>query len=437
MTDQLRPFEPRADRPWDRAAAAHLLRRAGFAPSAYEVNRALDDGPAATVERLIAGPEESTRARELDEMGAMLAQRPEIGGLRGWWLLRMVHTARPLHERMALLWHDHFATSNRKVRAPDLMLGQLRSIEGHALGRFEDLARAIARDPAMIVWLDGNENVKGRPNENFARELFELFTLGEGHYTERDIKEAARAFTGWHERRGRFWYRARAHDAGHKTVLGRTGALDGDDVIAAALARPACSRFIADKLLREFLSPQPPASVAQGLADRLVATGYDLGDAMRTLLGSEAMFDPQFYRARIKSPVELVVGMVRQLEMSLPSSALARATSQAGQVVFEPPSVKGWDGHRAWLNSATMLVRLNTATRMARPGAPSVDPKALRSRYGLRTNKAVAAFCSELTLDGRVPRELGSRLERLEGSRDEVMRHALRLLLTSPEYQLA
>jgi len=437
MNNPLRPYKPRPDRPWDRAAASHLLRRAGFAPAEHEVQSALKAGPEATVERLIAGSDESARAIELDDAGHLLAQRSEIGALCGWWLLRLVHTDRPLHARMALFWHDHFATSNDKVNNPDLMLKQLRTFEEHALGRFEPLLGAIARDPAMVIWLDGNENIKGRPNENFARELFELFMLGVGNYTESDIKEAARAFTGWHERRGRFHFRSRSHDTGRKTVLGRSGELDGDDVIAAALAQPACARFLAFKLLDEFLCPQPPGELVEALAERLRSTEFDLAQTMRTLLLSEAMFDPRWYRARIKSPVELVVGMARQLEMVVPATAIEQATAQAGQRLFEPPSVKGWDGHRDWLNSTTMLVRLNAATVATEPGPPSVDPKALRSRYRVRKTEQVARFCVDLTLDGRAPSGLIDLLASLEGAANEVLRHALRLVLTSPEYQLA
>ena len=433
----LRLFEPSADHPWDRAAAAHLLRRAGFAPAEHEVQAALAAGLEATVERLVGADRDSPRHDELDALGRALATRNNIERLREWWLHRMRHTKRPLHARMALLWHDHFATSNVKVRSAPMMLQQLRLFERHALGRFDDLLLAVARDPAMIVWLDGDENSKGRPNENFARELFELFSLGVGNYTEADIREAARGFTGWHQRDGRFRFVGRVHDRDAKTLFGESGPFDGTDIVRLTVDHPACSRFIAGKLLREFLCPAPPDPLVEALAARLRETRFDLAATLKTLLASEAMFDPRWYRARIKSPVEFAVGLARSLELRAPK--LSAWVSQMGQRLFEPPSVKGWDGHRAWINSTTMLVRLNAALGATEAHSEDIflDPSALRGRYGLDDAAAVVRFCEQLALDGRVPAGLHARLSELNDPGDETFRRALRLLLASPEYQLA
>lgn len=425
---------PSADSPWDRRSAAHLLRRAGFSPRESELREALRDGLSATVDRLLRDETESERFSELDALGEPLAVRDEIGRLRGWWLLRCVHTTHALRARMALLWHNHFATSNEKVRSPALMLRQLRTIERHALGTLRELLRAIARDPAMIVWLDGNENVKGRPNENFARELFELFTLGVGNYGEADVRDAARAFTGWHQRRGEFHFAVLEHDASDKRVLGAAGALDGENVIDAALATPACAVFIATKLLREFVTPTPDEPLVRELAGVLRGNGYDLAATMRTLLQSRAMFEAGTYRARIKSPAELAVGVARSLELRVPADALARATEQMGQRLFEPPSVKGWDGHRAWLDSATMLVRLNSVGAAA--AHESFRPLELCSRYEARDAAARIALLAELTLDGVVPPGIADAL-RDAGDDDAALRRAARTLMSSPEYQMA
>jgi uncharacterized protein (DUF1800 family) len=431
----LKPFEPSRTRPWDRTAAQHLLRRAGFAPSAEEVRQALDEGPRECVERLVASSSDSPRHDELDETGKAIALRNDIGMLRGWWLLRLVHTRRPLHARMALFWHNHFATSNAKIRSSALMLQQLRVFETHALGRFEALLQAVSRDPAMIVWLDGNENTKGRPNENYARELFELFSLGVGHYSERDIKQSARAFTGWHTRTGAFYFAKLDHDEGEKTVLGVSGDLDGDDVVRAALRQPACPRFLARKLLREFLCPSPPDELIDEWAVVLRESAYDLAASMRTLLASEAMFDPCCYRARIKSPVEFAIGVVRSLRLEgISAAALADATAQSGQRLFEPPSVKGWDGHRAWLNSATMLVRLNSATRAVDVG---LKPAVFRDQQDLRDPERIARFCEDLILDGNVPQSLRAAYPADSSDLDRYLRAVLRSLLTCPEYQMA
>ncbi len=437
MTD-LRPVEFGSHVRWNGKSAAHLLRRTGFAPSPSELRAALSVGADATVERLITAVDDSARHDELDELGSALAARDDIQALRGWWLQRMCHTRRPLHARMAVFWHDHFATSNAKVRSAAMMLQQLRTFERHALGRFEDLLLAISRDPAMIVWLDGSENIKGRPNENYARELFELFGLGVGNYTETDIREAARAFTGWHQRSGCYRFSRLEHDDGEKVVFGQRGRFDGADVVRLTLQHPACARFLATKLLREFLGPQPPEPLVAELASRLRETEYDMAASLRTLLTSRAMFDPRWYRARIKSPIEFVVGIVRSLEMRAPADALATAVSQLGQRLFEPPSVKGWDDHRAWLNSATMLLRLNVANQATRTdGAIGVDPSTLCLRYGLATRADVVRFCEQLTLDGELPAVLREQFAASDDDLNPLMRRTLRVLLASPEYQMS
>jgi uncharacterized protein (DUF1800 family) len=432
----LEEYTPSPECPWDRVRASHLLRRAGFVPGEEEVQAALRDGPGVIVDRLVESGEESARHRELDALGERLGAQDNIGSLRGWWLLRMCRTARPLHARMAVFWHNHFATSNAKVRSAPMMLGQLRAIERGALGKFGELALAMARDPAMIVWLDGEENVKGRPNENFARELLELFTLGVGNYTERDIKGAARAFTGWHRRGGEFHFARGEHDEGEKAVLGTSGNLDGADVVAIACRQEACGRFLAGKLLREFVCPEPPEELIGAVAGRLRETDLDVGAAVRTLLKSRAFYDARWMGARIKSPVEFAVGIVRSLEMQVPGPALADAVSQMGQRLFEPPSVKGWDGHRAWLNTATMLVRLNAATAAARAGERGANVAALRARYSI-SDSDVVPFCERLALGAEAPPPLREQLAKIEGPPDEQMRAALEVLLTSPEYQMA
>ncbi len=431
---ELKPYEPSKRRPWDRAAAAHLLRRAGFGDNESQVRHAVKQGPQATVDRLIAGGD-CERHDELDALGSDIAIRDDIDLLRGWWLHRLVHTARPLHARLAVFWHDHFATSNAKVRSAPMMLQQLRTIERHAMGNFGELLAAMARDPAMILWLDGDRNVKGRPNENFARELFELFALGVGNYTEDDIKASARAFTGWHQRRGAFRFIARNHDIGSKTVFGETGQFGGDDIVRMTLARPACGRFIAAKLLREFLCPDPSAALVDDLAQRLRASGYDIAGTLRTLLMSEAMHGSRYRRARIKSPVAMAVGIVRSLEARVPAESLANAVSQMGQRLFEPPSVKGWDGHRAWLNSATMLVRLNAVSRAV--SFEGFEPEKLCERYELRDRESVLSFCTDLALEDDVPDKVRAQLAGLSGERGELMRQVLRLLFCCPEYQMA
>ncbi len=431
--DPLRPFAASSATPWDHAAATHLLRRAGFRPTMQEIERAVGAGVDATVDRLVDGEPEARRASELDALGDGIARRGELDRLRAWWLQRMRYTTRPLHARLALFWHGHFATSDRKVKSPTLMLAQLRTIEAHARGPFGAMLRAMSRDPAMIVWLDGDENVRGRPNENYARELFELFTLGVGHYSERDVHETARAFTGWHQRRGTFAFRPRSHDGGDKTIFGETGPFDGDDAVRLALAQPAASRFLAAKLLREFVTPTPNEVLVTALAQVLWESDFDVGATLRRLLKSTAMFDPAHRRTRIPSPVEFVVGVARSLEIRTRGPVLARAIARMGQRLFEPPSVEGWPGHRHWLDSTTMLVRLNAAVAATAPG--SADR--LARRYALRNSAAARRFATTIALDGAPSTALAERLHALDGTPSAVLASALRIALTAPEYQLA
>ena len=440
--DLLEPYRSPADGPWDRVQAAHVLRRGGFQPNETEIREAIDAGPADTVERMVDDAPESRRHRDLDPLGESIVLRNDIHDLAAWWIGRMVHTANPLAARMAVFWHNHFATSNVKVGDASLMLGQLRVLERHALGSFERLLMAVARDPAMIVWLDGASNHKGRPNENFARELLELFTLGVGHYTERDIKEVARAFTGWHQRRGSFHFNAGDHDTKSKTLFGETGDLDGADVIPLVLKQPAAAEFLARKLAREFVNDTPAESLVAALADVIRGERFDLRAVLRVLLGSRAMFAPSNYRARVSSPVEFVVGTIRALEMRMDMKAAARATGEMGQRLFEPPTVKGWDGGRTWINSTTMLVRMNVAAAASRQRDDGVgfDAAKVCGKYDADQPAEAAAFLYDLLLDGRVPAPLRSEIGELVnggGAPEQAVRTMVRLIVGSPEYQLA
>ncbi len=432
MSRMLEPLQ--ADR-FDEPLAAHLLRRAGFVPSAEEVQAAVGAGLENTIATLLDPPGESARARELDALGDAIAVREDIERLRQWWLMRMVHTRRPLHARLAVFWHNHFATSYVKVKSSLLMYRQLRTLEQHALGPFETLLAAISRDPAMILWLDNQLNEKGRPNENYARELFELFSLGPGHYSEHDIREAARAFTGYQQRGGRFHFNRLAHDDGVKTVLGQRGRFTGDDVVRIACAQPACSRFLSRKLLREFVCPDPPGELVEAFADILRAEKLHIGRSLRVLLASRAFFDPRWRWARIKSPVEFAVGLARSLHLRVSGPAISEAVTRADQRLFEPPSVKGWDGHRAWLNSATMLVRLRVAAEAV--GSAAFDAPGFCQRYGLETIEDAVRFCLKLTLGERVPPAVQQAAINTRGDVPQVVRRTLRLAVTQPEYQLA
>jgi len=314
--------------------------------------------------------------------------------LRGWWLEEMLTTSSPLTERMTLFWHNHFASGQQKVRFAELMYRQNVTLRANALGNFGVLLHAIARDPAMVIYLDNAQNRKGTPNENFAREVMELFTLGEGRYSEQDIKEAARAFTGWSLDResGEFMFRRFIHDYGTKTVLGRSGNLDGDDVLDILLAKPETAQFITRKLWREFISPDPDEAEVERIAARFRNSGYDIKIALYAVFTSDAFYARQNRGVLVKSPIDLVVGTLHDFDMrpGLPVP-FAVAAAGMGQNLFSPPNVKGWPGGEAWINASTLLARKQFLDRLFRADDPSARMETSAMLTPTTLPKAVAA----------------------------------------------
>jgi len=451
-------YRPDQSRPWNLKWAGHLYRRAAFAGTWQELQQAVADGPAKTVERLLhGGPNRETFDQQMDELAASIAQGNNSQHLRAWWLARMLRTPFPLLEKMTLFWHNHFATSNAKVNNVAYMLQQNHTLRRYALGSFADMLQAISKDPAMMVWLDTNLNKKGKPNENYARELMELFSLGIGNYTEQDIREAARAFTGWEIRNGQFHFRRDEHDDGEKTVFGRTGRWQGEDIVRFCLEHPACPRFLARKLFRYFVSEtlEPSPQLLEPLAQRLRQSNYDIREAVHMILTSNIFYSDHAYRARVKSPVEFAVGIIRALEGQPSALALANALENIGQRLFYPPSVKGWDGGPAWLNSATLLARNNLAQALTSGEDPQFgsrcDPVRLVRQYRQDTEEQVLSFFLDLFLQGDIGPETRARLgEYLRQSqqfrwpaywseqdrRDHRIRALCYLVLSQPEFQL-
>jgi uncharacterized protein (DUF1800 family) len=289
--------------------------------------------------------------------------------LRGWWVEEMLVTPSPLTERMTLFWHNHFVSGQQKVRLAELMYRQNVTLRANALGNFSTLLYAMARDPAMVIYLDSAQNRKGTPNENFARELMELFTLGEGHYTEQDVKEAARAFTGWSIDRvsGNFTFRPFIHDYGVKTVLGKTGNFDGDQVLDILISRPETAEFVTRKLWREFVSPDPQEREVKRIAARFREAHYDIRSALYAILTSDAFYSAENRGVLVKSPVDLVVGTMHQFDMRTGAPVpFAFAAAGMGQNLFLPPNVKGWPGGEAWINASTLLARKQFLDRLFR-----------------------------------------------------------------------
>ncbi|MEX0586120.1 MAG: DUF1800 domain-containing protein, partial [Pirellulales bacterium] len=356
----------------------------------------------------------------------------------------------PLRERMTLLWHNHFATSATKVNRLPLMLRQNGLMRRHALDRFRPLLEAMGRDPAMLLWLDGANSVKGRPNENYARELMELFSLGVGNYQEADVKEAARALTGWHLDDEKAVFVTERHDEGEKTVLGQKGRWRDSDIVRIVLEHPAAGRWLARRLFRQFVSEaeSPPDALIEPLAEQLRKSDYDVAGCVRTILSSNAFYSEAAWRARVKSPVDYVVGLLRTLSASVPVDDLGDAMQGIGQSLFAPPNVKGWDGGRAWLNSATLVARHNLAWRLVggQDGKfrEHVDLATPVKKHAGDDPTAQIGFVLNLLVEGEVSAESRKLLEKFTQDGDAAKKNHPRWLaelmhavLLMPEYQLA
>lgn len=385
--------------------ARRLLGRAAFGGTPDEIGGLVEMGPVAAVDHVLGFPVDpddadaparpgvireptdaerraARRARSARDEEALAqirtqrqamqrADRRQLAELQAWWLTRMISTAHPAREKLVLFWHGHFATSYRGQQNAYHLLLQNRLFRRLALGPFDRLLRSVIRDPALLAYLNNNVSHRRKPNENLARELLELFTLGEGNYTERDIKDGARALTGYTFRGDEFVFREDWHDGDTKAILGVRGSLDGDGFVSAILRQRQCARHIAQRLYRfyvadiaESFDEAPPWArpVIDGMADRIRRARYDLRPALRDLFLSEHFYEPRLEGSRIKSPAELIVGAARSLGVRPERpAALVRLMARMGQHLFLPPSVAGWDGGRAWINTATLVLRQNAA----------------------------------------------------------------------------
>jgi uncharacterized protein (DUF1800 family) len=452
-------YRPGRESPWDLKKVGHLYRRAAFGATRDELHAALRDGPDKTIDRLFhAGPGQKALDEETDQLAQTITAANNGQQARAWWLYRMLYGGQPLREKMTLFWHNHFATSNVKVQNAGYMLGQYRLMYRHALGSFHDMLQEMSRDPAMMVWLDTASSKKGMANENYARELMELFSLGIGHYTEQDVREGARAFTGWRIEGGKAVFKPAEHDDGVKTYLGRTGKWQGADVVNICLAQPTAAHFIVGKLYRFLVSEtvEPVPGLLEPLADQFRRSDYNFGALVETVLRSNLFFAPAVYRTRVKPPVDFVLGIVRGLEGRLGTLALATALEDLGQDLFNPPSVKGWDGGTAWLNGQTLLTRQNlalglTSTEDARFGRRT-DPAALARKYAKSADADVLGLFLDLFLQGDVPQDSRNDLVQYQRqarkqsvpvywTAEDAAEHRVRtlchLVLALPEFQLA
>ncbi|HEU5124672.1 MAG TPA: DUF1800 domain-containing protein [Verrucomicrobiae bacterium] len=481
---------------WNFITAAHLLNRAGFGGTPAEIEKLAAMSPQQAVSALLdyeqtpdstgdpvwakTDPDHAKKLaelraatgdqkRELQKQERQL-QRERLLELRGWWLQRMAEGSRPFQEKMTLFWHGHFATSFTKVRDAYYMWRQNELFRRMATGNWLQMLVEVAKDPAMLVWLDQAQSRKQHPNENFAREAMELFTLGEGHYTEKDVTEAARAMTGWSLNREKqsFIHRPGAHDTGVKTVLGKTGNFTGEDVLEIIVAQPQAAVFITGKLWNFFAGEVPSPELNTALAAEFRRGGNEFKPLLRTMFLSEEFYAPALIRHQIKSPVQWLVSSVRMLECKLPPpKASVFLLSTLGQDLFAPPNVKGWDGGQAWINTNTLLARYNEAAAIAEgdasllAGMAAGKKPAQRRQMENRLKKArIGGVNVEkiLTVEERSDKDqLLTALEKRllqstlkenqrqavrdylssKGELDESdIRGAIRLIMSTPEYQL-
>ncbi|MEZ4651585.1 MAG: DUF1800 domain-containing protein [Candidatus Eisenbacteria bacterium] len=359
--------------------AAHLLRRTVIGPRFSEIREAEAAGLESTLDRLFGRHEVdapgdwvaepfpdwwSLTPAQRDSVRQVMAGRQRV--LRLWWCENIATGPLDLTETMTLFWHDHFATAMRDVQIPQSMYIQHALFRKHALGNFRAMLNAIVRDPAMLIWLDGRSNIASDPNENFARELFELFTMGEGSgYTQEDVSEAARAFTGWTTDGVDAWFASWAHDDGVKTILGETGNFGAADVVDILLRQPATSVLLAGKLYRWFLGSDPAPEDVAALAAELRAEDYEIAPVLRMLLSSDAFFDPAYRGSLVKSGADIYAGAVRAFEVEnfepgtydIQARFVLAEMDEFGHVLFDPPDVAGWPGHLHWLNTQTLPKR--------------------------------------------------------------------------------
>jgi uncharacterized protein (DUF1800 family) len=452
------PYRPSSAAPWDLKRVGHLYRRASFGATWSELQAGIQAGPQKTIDQLLkggsAGPDfEKWSAK----MAATIAQSNNGREARAWWLYRMLYGSHPLREKMTLFWHNHFATSNSKVNNAGFMIGQYQLMYRHALGSFRSLLLETSRDPAMMVWLDTSASKKAMPNENYARELMELFSLGIGHYTETDVREAARAFTGWDIQAGKAVFTAKQHDDDQKTVLGQKGKWTGDDIVRICLEQKSAPAFIVGKLYRFLVSETIPATteLLEPLAQLFRQSDYNFGALVETVLRSNLFFSPIVYRTRVKAPVDFALGIVRALEGQPGTPALGQALEGLGQNLFYPPSVKGWDGGAAWLNGQTLLFRQNlalalTSTQDNRFGRRT-DPAVLAREHHRQTARELVDFFVQLFLQGDVPPDAHAGLVHYlehahtqkvpvywtpQDAADHRVRTLCHLVLALPEFQL-
>ena len=463
-------------------AVQHLAWRAGFGPSVKELNRLRNLDVKDYLKLLFAnsskkpayleairnpytGPPGTNYAKQMQALSEKeriefrKRLRESTKELNRIWMNEMIHSSAQLREKMAFFWHGHFACRSTNVIHHQLLLQEVRT---HALGKFPDLLLAVSKSAAMINFLNNNQNRKNHPNENFAREVMELFTIGKGNYTEEDISEAARAFTGWGANSdGSFVFRASQHDKGVKKIFGKTGNFSGEEVLKMLLENKATARHLVEKIYRFFVNEDLNEKIVVSLADEFYASGYDIGKLMMKIFSSDWFYHPENIGTKIKSPIELWVGINRQIPMEVKNhNAVYFFHYILEHVLFFPPNVAGWPTGKAWIDSSSLLYRLKLPMVLNAEAEINVQPKAdddvqmgepvgpLRGLVAtMKWNEFLPAF-SKVPMDdlpkalsdfllqttSKPPENVLRRYTR-ETSRENFVSSRTLLLMQSPEYQ--
>lgn len=463
----------------DQQKCAHLLRRFGLGASEAELDYYLSSGGLQGAIQKLLDYDKVDEGFDVapTEFANGQGKLNVAGSLVSWWTLRLLQTRRPLQERMTLFWHDHFATSATKVNSPGIMWQQNEIFRRNATGNFKTLLFEVSKDPAMILWLDNQQNQKGRPNENFAREVMELFTLGIGHYTEHDIQQSARAYTGWSVQRQRsddnlrmanFVYRPRVHDDTMKEFFGKVGNFDGDDILNMLCENPRCAEYIVWKLWRWFGYDNPETPLVARLATVFIDSGLDIRKLLEAMMLSPEFYSDKAHRAIFKSPADFVLVTARQIglgEMLLaerrdaggnltgrirggPVGAVANSMRNTGMQLFYPPDVAGWRGGAEWISTGNMVQRIAWADSMFGTGNVTGVGRLDYNAYGLfaadptpngLAHKLASIFDAPLPedkiakLEAAAYKAVGSTVT--EQNANKAAAAACRLMFASPEFQ--
>ena len=439
---------------------AHLLRRTGFGVTREEYDRYVARGLDATIDEIVNfGAIDDSEAEV--QAARVAPEEGNVGSAALWWVVRMAHTKRPLQEKMTLFWHGLLTSQVSVVRDPIAMADQNEFLRKNVFARFPDILKGITRDRAMMVYLDMSGSRRTAPNENYPRELMELFSLGEGNFTEQDVREAARAFTGWSVPRQRNdsgrptllepVFTQRAFDDGSKAVLGETGPFDADDVLDIITKQPQSARYIVGRLFKFFVYPDPTDADLQPFVDSYLSSGMNIGATVEAMLRSDVFYSAKAYRAVVKSPLEYAIGAVKALGLQTGVATVLAARgggrdnaplNQMGQVPMEPPNVAGWRGGAAWLNSSTMFARLNFLNSLGTPAAQprQAAPAAPMPKFAT-AGEAFDHYATFL-LDANLPDAARQAVLDYAGGPDarltaDTQRDLVYLLLAMPQYHLS